>query len=380
MKKIIALILCTITVFAAGCADKNSQTKESPAPSKKPEVTASFTPDTTEGAVTAEPENETAQSDSPTASAAPKVTAVPTPTPTIRPAQTASIVPAALLTVGYTTPLSQPPAGYNMPYFIEVDVTNQCVNIFIKDAATGRYDILLNRFVCSGGTSTYPTKTGNFYILSDSEQKARRGQLTKYQRYYFQKWESYAYYITRYSDEYMFHSFTFKKNASGQLIAKNDYYNMGNPGSAGCLRMLMGHAKWIYENIDARTYCSVTKGRKTDSDLRSTLKKYLPPLGYDMTPSWTPGDNSHGLTVADFVTNPETIVTAPPATPTPTSTPTPTTVPSPSTSPSISPSASADPITTDENENENDDSQHGEQDDGQNQDEGSQASGIGENT
>ncbi len=339
MKKVLALLLCAATVFVAGCSDKNGQIAETPIASNQPKVTGSVSPDVTDIDVTAEPDTEVTPSDTPTVSSTPRITPVPTPTPTIRPAQTASIVPAALITVGYTTPLSQPPAGYGMPYFIEVDVTNQCVNIFIKDAATGRYDILLNRFVCSGGTSTYPTKTGNFFILSDSAQKARRGQLTKYQRYYFQKWESYAYYITRYSDEYMFHSFTFKKNAAGQLIAKNDYYNMGNPGSAGCLRMLMGHAKWIYENIDAGTYCSVTKGRKTDSDLRSTLKKYLPPLGYDMTPSWTPGNNSTGLTIADYVTNPETIVTAPPATPTPeiTPSPTPTPTPTPTETPTYTP-------------------------------------------
>ena len=135
----------------------------------------------------------------------------------------------------------------------------------------------------------------------------------------------------------MFHSFTFTPS-NGKIVPKSGaYYNMGNTGSAGCLRMLMGHAKWIYENIDGGTYCVVNKNRAKDSTLRSVLKKYVPPLGWDMTPSWN-GDRSNydGLVKCDFVHNPEnTSITTPTPeiTPTPTAEPTATAVIAPTQEP-----------------------------------------------
>lgn len=279
----------------------------------------------------------------------PTATPVPTPTPTIRPAQLDSIVPHALLTTGYTTPLDPEkvnfPENYNMPYYIEVDLTNQCVNIFRKNTETGKYDILLNRFICSAGTSKQPSRTGNFFIKTDEQQKAATGQVVKYTRYYFKKYYSYAYYITRYSNEYMFHSFTFGVSG-GKIVPKSSaYYNMGNAGSAGCLRMLMGHAKWIYENIDGGTYCVVNKSRARDNTLRSTLKKYVPPLGWDMTPEWDGNRSNYtGLVRADFIENPEKadhIPVTPSPSPTPTPEVTPTVAVTPTYTPPVTPTATA---------------------------------------
>ncbi len=253
-------------------------------------------------------------------------TPVITPKPTPRPAQTESICPSYLITSGYTTPLKDVPAGYKMPYYIEVDLTNQCINIFVKNSETGKYDKLLNRFVCSGGTSAQPTKKGEFYIKSNAEQKASTGQSVKYKRYYFKKYDSYAYYVTRYSNEYMFHSFTFYQK-NGKLVPKS--YNLGNTGSAGCLRMLMGHAKWIYENIDAGTYVVVNNSRKSDASLRKLLKK-LPPLGYDMTKDFDP-DTMTGIVRCDYVDDSSVVTPRPTPTPTvtPIITPTPEITPSP---------------------------------------------------
>ncbi len=277
----------------------------------------------------------------------PTATPIPTPTPTIRPAQLDSIVPHALLTTGYTTPLDTQkvkfPENYNMPYYIEVDLTNQCVNIFRKNPDTNKYDILLNRFVCSAGTANQPTRTGNFFIKTEDQQKAATGQALKYTRYYFKKYTSYAYYVTRYSNEYMFHSFTFGIKG-GKIVPKSSaYYNMGNTGSAGCLRMLMNHAKWIYENIDGGTYCVVNKYRARDNSLRSVLKKYVPPLGYDMTPAWD-GNRSNltGLVRTEFIDNPEKADHVP-ITPSPSPTPTPLVTPTVAVTPTYTASVTPTP-------------------------------------
>ena len=164
----------------------------------------------------------------------------------------------------------------------------------------------------------------------------------------------------------MFHSYTFVES-NGYLKPKSAYYNMGNPGSAGCLRMLMNHAKWIYDNIDAGTYVVVNKSRAKDTKLQAALKK-LPPLGYDMTSSFNP-DTGEGLVVTELVKNPEivgevkptpsetavVIIPTPTPTPTPTipvtpsptptkkPTPTPTQKPTPTPTPTPSPSPSSSP-------------------------------------
>ena len=186
MKKGLALFLCCVCVLTAftGCKTTNTGKK----PTKKPTATAtidsSISPDVSSSAdlVTTVPSIDP--------EVTPSATAKPTPKPTpIRPAQTVSIVPAEVLSVGYNKPLSKEsvsfPKNYKMPYYIEVDVTNQCVNVFIKNTSTGEYDILLNRFIVSGGTSTKPTKLGNFYIKSDVEQKKATGQNVKYYNYFF---------------------------------------------------------------------------------------------------------------------------------------------------------------------------------------------------
>lgn len=346
MKRFACAFLCLV-LFAcifAGCQPKKNPVK----PTKSPVVSGS--PNTSAG-TSLSPSSDTNTLPPVTPTPTPK----PTPKPTIRPAQKDSIVPSELLLTGYTTPLDPKsvafPKNYNMPYYIEVDVTNQCVNIFRKNDETGAYDILLNRFVCSGGTSTKPTRTGNFYIKSEAEQKKATGQSVKYTRYYFKNYGSYAYYITRYSNEYMFHSFTFEENKTTRQILpkKASYYNMGNTGSAGCLRMLMNHAKWIYDNIDAGTYVVVNKWRAKDTKLRSVLKKYVPTLGYDMSPAWD-GNRSNltGLTRTEFIQTPDVVTTPAPVTPTPTQAPTPTVSPTPTATPTptVAPTPTETPVST----------------------------------
>ncbi len=353
MKKLLAVLLCLATAMTmmAGCEkNKNKNTAEN-----TPSITDELTPESTDEVEDLEGEDVPLESESP-APTEPGATAVPTPVPTPAPPVKDSIVPTELLTVGYTTPIdpskSGLPATYNMPYYVEVDLTNQCVNIFIANETNGKYDFLLNRFICSGGTSDKPTKTGKFVIKTQAQQKAATGQNVKGYSYYFKKYDSYAYYYTRYSNEYMFHSFTFVSSGGVITPKSGAYYNMGNRGSAGCLRMLMGHAKWIYDYIDGGTYCYVTNERKTDSTLRSTLKKYIPPLGYDMTPQWVPGNNSSGLVPVKEVVEKAKAPLTPAAVVTPAPTPAPTAVPTaeptqaPTEVPTQAPTATAEPTPT----------------------------------
>ena len=334
MKKLLALIVCAACAISCfvGCVDNGEEFLPTPT-----ETEAGSTSTPTSVATPTETADSSAEATPTiTPTLAPGETPKPTPTPTPRPAQTESIVPYELLITGYTEPLPPEtvdfPKNYNMPYYLECDITNQCVNVFVKNEETGAYDVLLNRFVCSAGTSDQPTKLGHFFIKTD----AQEGRKVKNEYYYFQKYESHAYYITRYSGAYMFHSFTYTGTKGAPK--KGAYYNMGNPGSAGCLRMLMGHAKWIYENIDPGTYVVVNKNRPVNRELRDCLLKYVPPLGWDMTPDWKPGDNTKGLVRADHVPESSVASTLPPVTPTPTATPEVTVAP---TTPAVTPTATA---------------------------------------
>lgn len=344
MKRTIALFLSLICIFLTFTACK--KTAENVVETPEPTATEELVSET-------DPEDEMGEIETP----APSAGATATPTPTPQP-QTASIVPSYLLTTGYTTPLSQPPEGYNMPYYVEVDLTNQCVNIFIK-SANGKYETLLNRFVCSAGTSSQPTKQGSFYIKTNEQQKAATGQNVRYNWYYFKKYESYAFYITRFNNEYMFHSYTFY--STGSAIKVKSYYGMGTAGSAGCIRMLMNHAKWIQDNILAGTLVVVNNKRAQDSSLRTLLKK-IPKLGYDMTSSFNPdtGENVvqtvypkiNGLSVSlsggsapvvNTQTPAPTPVPTPEVTPTPTPTPTPEPTPTPTPTPEPTPTPTPTP-------------------------------------
>ena len=93
-----------------------------------------------------------------------------------------------------------------MPYALEVDITNQCVNVYIKNPETGLYDVIINRFVCSTGLPATPTPTGVYYASNDDT-----GRVFKTTWMKFPKWDNtWAQYITRITGPYLFHSFSFR--------------------------------------------------------------------------------------------------------------------------------------------------------------------------
>lgn len=250
----------------------------------------------------------------------------PTPLPTVKPLQTKSIVPNIYLTTGYTKPAKLPPDNYNMHYYVEVDLNNQCVNIFIKNKETGKYDKLLNRFAASTGMASSPTPMGTYTLRKDPN-----GKVDYAATMYFTKWYSWGKYATRIDGPYLFHSYTFydknpelKKPTGIDMNNPNmkAYNSMGTPGSAGCIRLLIEHAKWIYENCKYGTIIDINNSHPVDAKLKYVLKP--PPYGTTLTPDYP-------------------VKTMPPTTPspTPTMTPkptnTPTNTPNPTNTPALTP-------------------------------------------
>lgn len=120
-------------------------------------------------------------------------------------------------------------------YHIDVDLPNQRVNIFIKYSDKW---VLDKSFLCSSGTSSTPTITGNFTI-SDKGPMFRAGS------------NIICNYYTRISGNYLFHTVLLDNNKNivdGRL---------GNPLSHGCIRLAIDDAKYIYTSIPYGTSISI---------------------------------------------------------------------------------------------------------------------------
>lgn len=323
MKKLFIAIMTGAVILLTGCQQTSGQITT-------PQITNTPTEKTTQAGTgtpsSAPSESVFAPSDSAasgnTGTSSPSDTASPSAPPSESasplPVNKETIVPRAMLTIGPWYPEKQPEEGYDMPYAIEVDVTNQCVNIYIKNEQTGLYDIIINRFVCSTGLKATPTPLGTFKM-----NRSGRAKL-KDEWKYFKKWNSWAQYATRIDGPYLFHSFSFlTKNANNPSMYS--YNNLGSRASAGCVRLLVEHAKWIYDNVEEFTFVNITQGKKADINLKYALKipKYGQPVSEDSmqtpppsptpTPSLTP-------------------------TPVPTQTPSPTVTMTPDSTPTITPS------------------------------------------
>lgn len=250
-------------ILLAGCA-----TVEALLPTATPVTAAPYTT----GFSTQLPTATLADTETPTETPLPTETAEPMPTP--EPTPTAEYIFTSreqLLDISPNTPDIQPPADYTLPCFIEVDVANQCVNIYVKNTVSGRYDVLLNRFVCSTGLGT-ATPSGSFYIPTPEQ----AGKPVRMRWVSFPKWNTYGQYALRINGPFLFHSFTFSElDASKPIVAAYD--KLGTKASAGCVRLTLEHSKWIYDNIAFGTLVYITYKKPQSDTLKAALK--VPPFG-----------------------------------------------------------------------------------------------------
>ncbi|MBZ9608825.1 L,D-transpeptidase family protein [Clostridium estertheticum] len=117
-------------------------------------------------------------------------------------------------------------------YFIWIDLSHQRVNIF---KGSNRKWNLVRSMVCSSGKSRTPTVKGNFtvgikgsYFISDGGARCK--------------------YYTQIRGNYLFHSVLYDRK--GNYVIDN---TLGVPVSHGCVRLALKDAKFIYDNIPART-------------------------------------------------------------------------------------------------------------------------------
>ena len=117
------------------------------------------------------------------------------------------------------------------PYYIKINYTANCVTIYKKDDS-GNYTVPVKAMVCSTGTAT-PTK-GVYKTLNKYVWKELNGHC----------WGQYS---TRIVGHILFHSVPYSSPRHDDL-RYNLYDKLGTRASAGCIRLTVADAKWIYDN------------------------------------------------------------------------------------------------------------------------------------
>ena len=120
----------------------------------------------------------------------------------------------------------------NTNWLILADTTNNHVAIFSGSRGNWR---LQKYWVCSSGAPTSPTVTGEFTV-------GNKG-------YSFGEEHGYScYYWTQFRGAYLFHSVKYYANTRNIMDGR-----LGVNISAGCVRLDIDNAKWIYDNIPRGT-------------------------------------------------------------------------------------------------------------------------------
>ena len=119
-------------------------------------------------------------------------------------------------------------------YMIAVDLTKHYVFVFYGSAYSWKF---YKVFRCTNGGSQTPTVLGDFYVGSKGYSFSDAAQTYT------------CYYWTQISGDYLFHSVLYHY--------QSDYIKDGTLGAAishGCVRLAIGNAKWIQDNIPSGTH------------------------------------------------------------------------------------------------------------------------------
>lgn len=128
-------------------------------------------------------------------------------------------------------------------YRITVDRVRCQVTVYAQDGDNG-YIIPCRTFLCSPGKSSSPTPAGTFSTTN------------KY-RWLMLQGPSYGQYCTRIGGMHiLFHSVP-GWNTTSYNISPAKYNLLGEPASAGCIRMTVADAKWIYDNCGIGTTVTI---------------------------------------------------------------------------------------------------------------------------
>lgn len=182
--------------------------------------------------------------------------------------------------------------GY--PYYIKVNYQANTVTVYSKDDS-GKYTVPCRAMICS--TGTYTPRSGVYY-LSDQ---------------YRWTWLSlqgnvYGQYCTQITGNILFHSVPYTRESKDSLEYW-EFDKLGTACSAGCIRLQVRDAKWIYENkwniYAVEFYASSDPGPlgKPSAPTISGNKacRNWDPTDPDSRNPWNKSENEPKVTVGSYV-------------------------------------------------------------------------------
>jgi len=128
--------------------------------------------------------------------------------------------------------------GRQSSYQIKVNRQMNCITVYTQDT-NGSYIIPVVSFVASTGANN-KTPLGTF-------KSNRLGT------WWTLLGPSYGQYVTQISGNYLFHSVPYYTRGNKYSLKDHLYRRLGSNDSAGCVRLTVADAKWIYENIPNKT-------------------------------------------------------------------------------------------------------------------------------
>jgi hypothetical protein len=131
-------------------------------------------------------------------------------------------------------------------YKILVDIDAQLLTVFRQDE-NGTYTAIDRQMVCSTARKGKITGTGKYNIL------VKRLWLSSTNRGY-----GYEQYACKYKDAFWIHSTCYTKQKTDAL-ERDSYLDLGTPASAGCIRLCVRDALWVYANCPNGTAVEIVK-------------------------------------------------------------------------------------------------------------------------
>ena len=145
----------------------------------------------------------------------------------------------------YLEPPKSAPRSH--PYYIMVNRQMNTVTIYEK-GKDGSYSEPIKAMICSCGREGHETPTGDFKILSF---KAAWCYMID---------GSYGQYATGFLDGgYLFHSVCYTAQDRATLM-RDEYNALGDFASAGCVRLQVADAQWIFDNCEEGTGVTIYDG------------------------------------------------------------------------------------------------------------------------
>ncbi len=132
---------------------------------------------------------------------------------------------------------SKPSSISDKKYYIKVNNEANVVTVFTKDSE-GQYTVPVKAMICSTGTATPTSSTYGIKL----------------------RWEwldlfgnVYGHYSTQIVGNILFHSVPYLEKGNPASLEYWEYDKLGTSCSAGCIRLTVADAKWIYDNIEQGT-------------------------------------------------------------------------------------------------------------------------------